>query len=166
MKVVNDTWCQRKFAGRQSGSWTVNNGDVYRTVRLRNRTLLTTFAFVALKNNFPGVNLPIYKMVGVLALFVSEFSKLRKFNVAQPRSLQKPRIAHFTLLLCWGRRRNQSDCILHVQFHCFVHWRHEFADVLYDVAVDLHLTTRFYSARKLAIIGTIETKALYKKHGK
>ena len=38
----------------------------------------------------------------------------------QRRPLPNLENAYFTLVFCRGRRRNQPDCSLHVQCHCFV----------------------------------------------
>ena len=79
---------------------------------------LTTFSFPAIKNTFLLANLPICKTVGVLPLlFISEFSK-EHFTSHNQILLENVENAHLTLLFCRGWRRNQPDCILHVQFHC------------------------------------------------
>ena len=83
---------------------------------LENEFSLTTFSFAATKNN----SLPIQSFIVVIYLRILQW----KLNFAQPRSLQNLDNAHFSLLVCRGRRRNRPDCILHVQFRCFVYQRY------------------------------------------
>ena len=72
---------------------------------------LTAFSFAANKKN---VLLPIYKIVGVLQVVVYLRILRRKFNIAQPRSLQNLENAHSTLLGTFGNDEHENNPNLHI----------------------------------------------------
>ena len=89
------------------------------------------------QEQFSSINLPIYKIAGLLPLlFISEFSKtnLTSYN----HDFYKT----WNMLISRWRQRNQPDCILHVQL--FFSWTPLFGGVLHDFAVEVFLNSLHY----------------------